>query len=217
MRELFWTLVALLLSEAGEHCAPWAERLIYWASRALPEHKRERQLARWLGDLDAVPGKWSKLGFALHMTYSAHRMRERKARTRKRLGVRSSSRVLLGLQRANAVLLVTVALLVDVLNLFSSTPDLTWMVGLNIGALLFAALVFRGGGFDWPWLRSTRAGAAVQLAVVFIPALLLLGGLSFPLTVHYAWFGWSAFLMTWDLYWEVTRPLPRRGLLLQKT
>jgi hypothetical protein len=47
---------------------PWvAERLLRWGARWLPEESRQRYTEDWLGELDAVPGSLTKLGFAIQV------------------------------------------------------------------------------------------------------------------------------------------------------
>jgi hypothetical protein len=68
MKDLFlWVILPLILAEALL-VGPWiAERLLRWGTRWLPEEYRERYVADWVGELDAVPGSLFKLGFALRV------------------------------------------------------------------------------------------------------------------------------------------------------
>jgi hypothetical protein len=60
-------LVPLLLQEFGE-LAPWmAERLLRWGTGWLPPEHRERYEQDWLGELDAIPGKITKLVFVFRL------------------------------------------------------------------------------------------------------------------------------------------------------
>ena len=59
--------VPLLLQEFGE-LAPWmAERLLQWGTGWLPREYRERYEQDWLGELDVIPGKITKLVFAFRV------------------------------------------------------------------------------------------------------------------------------------------------------
>jgi hypothetical protein len=65
MSELFAFLLGLLNTEISE-LAPWlANQLIIWYSKYLPEEDRERYRDEFLADLEALPGKISKLILAL--------------------------------------------------------------------------------------------------------------------------------------------------------
>jgi lipopolysaccharide/colanic/teichoic acid biosynthesis glycosyltransferase len=75
MSELWWVLLgallSLLLAEFTE-MGPWlAERVIRRAVWPLPADQRERYLEEWLGELDAVPGKLTKLTFAVRVVIGA--------------------------------------------------------------------------------------------------------------------------------------------------
>jgi lipopolysaccharide/colanic/teichoic acid biosynthesis glycosyltransferase len=60
-------LVPMLVGEFADWL-PWlAERLVGAAARALPPAVRLRYTAEWLGELDAVPGKLSKLAVAVRI------------------------------------------------------------------------------------------------------------------------------------------------------
>jgi len=64
---LLLVCLPLLLQEFGE-LAPWiAERLLKRGTRWLPTAYRNRYEQDWLGELDAIPGKITKLGFALRV------------------------------------------------------------------------------------------------------------------------------------------------------
>jgi RNA polymerase alpha subunit len=59
--------VTLALAEFSE-LAPWlAERLLQWAARGLPKEHHQPYVEDWLGELDAVPGKLTKLAFAVRV------------------------------------------------------------------------------------------------------------------------------------------------------
>ena len=220
MPEPFWLIMHLLCDELFDHFPQWAERLIHWTCRALPEHKRDRQLRRWLGDLDTVPGRLHKLGFALSLLLAGYRMRARPLRDSAAPGWwrgRRVAQLLLALGRTNAVLVLLAAGLLDVLALASPTSSsgsaALWLSGAG---LVFAALVFRGGWIDVPWLRTTRAGAVVQLSVVVGPFVYLYTGWPFPPGLMVIWLSLLFLLPTWELYWENVRPLPRVGLLSKR-
>jgi hypothetical protein len=71
MKDIFlWVILPLILAEALL-VGPWiAERLLRWGTRWLPKEYRERYIADWLGELDAVPGSLFKLGFAARVLLS---------------------------------------------------------------------------------------------------------------------------------------------------
>lgn len=69
MSVLLWLLgaiaVPLILGEATD-VAPWvAKRLVRWAAGRIPERERPRWEEEWLGELEEVPGRLSKLAWAL--------------------------------------------------------------------------------------------------------------------------------------------------------
>ena len=60
-------LLTLGLAEFVE-LAPWiSERLLGWAARWLPPKERQRYQDDWLGELDAIPGKITKLVFTFNV------------------------------------------------------------------------------------------------------------------------------------------------------
>jgi hypothetical protein len=68
MKDIFlWVILPLALAEAIL-LGPWlSERLLRWGALGLPEEYRERYVEDWLGELDAVPGSLTKLGFAIRV------------------------------------------------------------------------------------------------------------------------------------------------------
>ena len=114
---------------------------------------------------------------------------------------------MLALGRTNAVLALLFAGLLNALALVSPTSTSGSAALRPSGAgLMFAALVFRGGWFDVPWLRTTRAGAVVQLSVIVGPFAYLYTGWLFPPMAMVIWLSLLFLLPTWELYWENVRP-----------
>lgn len=64
-------LVPMLVNEFTDWLPWFAANLIRLAARALPSAIRPRYVEEWLAELDAVPGKWSKLAFAFHIVIRA--------------------------------------------------------------------------------------------------------------------------------------------------
>jgi hypothetical protein len=64
---LLLVFLPLALQEFGE-LAPWmAERLLKRGTRWLPPAYREQYEQDWLGELDTIPGKITKLGFTFRV------------------------------------------------------------------------------------------------------------------------------------------------------
>ena len=85
---LLTAILPLALNEAGE-LAPWlARRLLSWtAARLGTPDARERYGEEWLANLDHVPGKLTKLMWALGLLFfSAPRLRWQAARRRRAAG-----------------------------------------------------------------------------------------------------------------------------------
>lgn len=58
-------VVPLLLAEFTDWCPRLAERVLRAASLAIPAERRHDMHRQWLGDLDMIPGRLSKLLFAV--------------------------------------------------------------------------------------------------------------------------------------------------------
>ncbi|GLZ37419.1 hypothetical protein Acsp05_10440 [Actinokineospora sp. NBRC 105648] len=74
-------LVPMAVAESGE-VSPWlAKRVLVWAARRLRSaEKTERYTEEWLADLEQVPGKITKLGWALGVAFlGVVRLREPKS------------------------------------------------------------------------------------------------------------------------------------------
>ncbi|GAA2990781.1 hypothetical protein [Actinokineospora diospyrosa] len=72
--------VPMVVAECGE-VSPWlARKVLGWAARRLrPPDKAERYTEEWLADLEEVPGKLTKLGWALGVAFlGVLRLREPK-------------------------------------------------------------------------------------------------------------------------------------------
>jgi hypothetical protein len=68
MKDVFPLVIVPLVLAEVLLVGPWlAERLLRWGTRWLPEEDRERYVADWVGELDAVPGSLFKLGFAIRV------------------------------------------------------------------------------------------------------------------------------------------------------
>lgn len=65
MREWLFLVLGLLAAEAVELSPHLMKKLVQRVSRGLPEEHREIMEETWLGELDALPGKLSKLGYIL--------------------------------------------------------------------------------------------------------------------------------------------------------
>ena len=167
MRELLSIVLGLILSEASEYCPQWAERLVRRAARQMPVEGRERWQSRWLRELEERPGKWSKLGLALEFAHSAWTMRERQSKEIHR--ALFVSRFLLGALRGCVALLAVPIVLMDALALIAPSGGqvIPMLVTWTLGIAMLGVLTFRGGFLDWPWLRSSRSGAALQLMLFF--------------------------------------------------
>jgi hypothetical protein len=58
-------VVNLLSSEISDWLPRWSERLVQHAAKRLPEHVQAQYENDWLAELEIIPGKLSKLAFAL--------------------------------------------------------------------------------------------------------------------------------------------------------
>lgn len=91
---LLAVILPLVLNEAGE-LAPWlAKRVVRWtANRLGTSEARERYREEWLGNLEHVPGKFTKLLWAFGLLGSVPRLRwqavRRERRRQAELGQRS--------------------------------------------------------------------------------------------------------------------------------
>jgi hypothetical protein len=79
MRILIGTFLAivvpLLLGEFTDWC-PWlATQMVRWAAQLLPAAERARWEEEWLGDLHHIPGRLSKLAWAILLPLAAIRVR----------------------------------------------------------------------------------------------------------------------------------------------
>lgn len=65
MREWLFLLLGLLGNEAAELSPHLMKKLVQRVSRTLPEEHQEIMEETWLAELDALPGKLSKLGYVM--------------------------------------------------------------------------------------------------------------------------------------------------------
>jgi hypothetical protein len=105
-----WTILGgvvlgLLTNELFGWIGWLAERLLRRAARYLPSAFHQRYLDEWLGDLDTVPGKLAKLGWALKRLAEAPDLGQE-------LGAPPRGRSLLAVRRAIDVLMATGGLVV---------------------------------------------------------------------------------------------------------
>jgi exopolysaccharide biosynthesis polyprenyl glycosylphosphotransferase len=145
---LSWIVVPLVLSEFADWCPRFGEWIVRGAARRLPREHQDRYSEEWLGELDAVPGKVSKLVFAVGILSrgraisdalegadrSARRQPEWRTTARKRY-----RNIALGLAVSDAVSLV-MALAASYFLHYGSRP----VTPIEVGAVLVAPLLWLG-------------------------------------------------------------------------
>lgn len=181
-------------------------------TRLLPSDRRDGYLRDWLAEYDAEPSCFLR---ALSFLPAAYHMRAPfEVRPGDVTRVHPLDRFLLAQGKVIwGFFAFTFMFLLLVLLAFGgwTFDHVTWFISAAMFLIYAGGLVRTGWGVDVPWLRMTRAGSFIQLAVVLGAFTVIANGPSqlvgsaALLTIYTVW--------TWTAYWGVHRPLKKRGLL----
>jgi hypothetical protein len=67
--------LGLLTNELSDRLPVWAEKIVYWTARKLPEHAQKRYEDDWLADLEDCRTGFSKLFFAVGLVFGIKALR----------------------------------------------------------------------------------------------------------------------------------------------